>query len=445
MSKQRIGKFADVMKTLKWIYRILNTVLGVFGICIRCDPHVNDLYAAAAFVLYLVILEKLQKIYQACEIEKLPAAELILSQTLSNLFADGIFTLCISFWLHCRVQMIYMLITFIIQEVISVLWTCITKKVYCSHCIPLRTEVIYQEEAEYKKLCQSPFFDLQHLICRYRRYQAGESLSSVWNGDCDAVFLVGLPEEVVNEITKKCAGTGKNVYVFPRLGQIIISGAEYDASFSLPIWKISPVMEKRNYHMGKRMMDIIGAAAGLLLLFPVMSAVALAIYMEDGGPVFYRQIRLTKGGREFRMWKFRSMCVNAESDGIARLAEVCDQRITKVGRMIRACRLDELPQLINILLGHMSIVGPRPERPEIALQYENQIPEFKLRLQVKAGLTGMAQIYGKYNTEPYQKLQMDLLYINRMSLATDFKLILATVKVLFLKERAMGVCRNMLL
>ena len=130
------------------------------------------------------------------------------------------------------------------------------------------------------------------------------------------------------------------------------------------------------------------------------------------------------------------MRVDAEKDGVARLACDHDDRITPVGKVIRAIRFDELPQLINILKGDMSIVGPRPERPEIAAQYEKEMPAFSLRLQVKAGLTGTAQVYGRYNTEPRDKLKM---YINRMSLREDLKLIFATVKILFMKDSTAGV------
>jgi len=140
------------------------------------------------------------------------------------------------------------------------------------------------------------------------------------------------------------------------------------------------------------------------------------------------------------MLKFRSMCVDAEKhSGAVLSAGDNDPRITKVGRFIRACRMDELPQLINILKGDMSIVGPRPERPEIAEEYEKTLPEFQLRLQVKAGLTGYAQIYGKYNTSPYDKLLMDLMYISRQSILEDLNIILATIKILASKESTEGV------
>lgn len=174
-----------------------------------------------------------------------------------------------------------------------------------------------------------------------------------------------------------------------------------------------------------------------------MAIVALAIKKTDGGPVFYKQVRLTKDGREFKVMKFRSMRVDAEKDGVARLSTGDkDDRITPVGHFIRKVRLDELPQLFNILKGDMSIVGPRPERPEIAAEYEKEMPEFRLRLQARAGLTGYAQVYGKYNTTPYDKLQMDLTYIANPSVLEDLRIMFATVKILFMPESTEGVAEG---
>ena len=179
-----------------------------------------------------------------------------------------------------------------------------------------------------------------------------------------------------------------------------------------------------------------------MVLSPLMLVTAAAIKLTDGGPVFYKQIRLTRNRKEFYVYKFRSMRVDAEKDGVARLASQGDDRITPVGKIIRSLRIDELPQLLCILLGTMTIVGPRPERPEIAAQYEKEMPEFALRLQAKAGLTGYAQVYGKYNTSPYNKLQMDLQYIGSMGLVTDLKIIFATIKVLFVPESTEGVAQG---
>ena len=180
-----------------------------------------------------------------------------------------------------------------------------------------------------------------------------------------------------------------------------------------------------------------------MIASPVMLATAIAIKAEDGGPVLYKQVRLTKNARPFEIVKFRSMQPDAEKDGVARLSTgEKDDRITFVGRVIRKYRIDELPQLFNILEGSLSIVGPRPERPEIAAQYCELLPEFELRLQAKAGLTGYAQVYGKYNTIPYDKLQMDLMYIAHPSLIEDMKIVLATVKILFKPESTEGVAEG---
>ena len=233
------------------------------------------------------------------------------------------------------------------------------------------------------------------------------------------------------------------MFVIPRIGDVIMSGARHMHMFHLPMLTVSRYMASPEYLLAKRIIDIIVSALGLIVLSPILLVTAIAIKATDHGPVFYKQVRLTKNGREFNIFKFRSMCVDAEKDGVARLSTGDkDDRVTPVGRIIRACRIDELPQLINILKGDLSIVGPRPERPEIAAQYCEEMPEFNLRLQAKAGLTGYAQVYGKYNTTPYDKLVMDLMYIAHPSIIVDFKIMFATVKILFLPESTEGVAEG---
>ena len=230
------------------------------------------------------------------------------------------------------------------------------------------------------------------------------------------------------------------MYLIPRIGDVLMSGAKRMHMFHLPILRVERYDPAPEYVFAKRTVDLLIAGFALLVLSPVMLAVAAAIKATDGGPVFYKQRRLTKDGAAFDVLKFRSMRVDAEKDGVARLSTgEHDDRITPVGRVIRKYRLDELPQLLNILAGQMSLVGPRPERPEIAAQYEQELPEFALRLQAKAGLTGYAQVYGKYNTTPYDKLQLDLMYIANPSIMEDFKIMFATVKILFEAESTEGV------
>ena len=189
----------------------------------------------------------------------------------------------------------------------------------------------------------------------------------------------------------------------------------------------------------KRGCDIIFSAVGLVLAIPLFIIIALMIKATDKGPVFYSQKRLTENGRVFQIYKFRTMIQNAEEQTGARLAAQKDNRLLPIGGFLRRMRLDELPQLLNILKGEMSLVGPRPERPELAREIEKDIPEFSYRLKMKAGLTGYAQIYGKYNTTFYDKLKLDLFYIRNYSFFLDLKLLLLTPKIMFMKESSEGI------
>ena len=195
-------------------------------------------------------------------------------------------------------------------------------------------------------------------------------------------------------------------------------------------------MEQRFF---KRLIDIVCSLILLVIASPIMLITAIVIKLYDGGPVLYKQVRCTRDQKEFSIMKFRSMRVDAEKDGVARLAQKNDSRITPIGKFIRKVRIDELPQLINILRGDMSFIGPRPERPEIIAQYMELMPEFAYRMKVKAGLAGYAQVYGKYNTTPYDKLKLDLTYIEKYSLWLDFELMLLTLKILFWPDSTEGV------
>ena len=260
--------------------------------------------------------------------------------------------------------------------------------------------------------------------------------------NAEAVMICGVSSSVRNDIVKFCIAEKMEAYVRPNIGDYLINGAKTMQMCSLPVMLCQRCNPSVWYLVVKRGMDIALSLAALVILSPLMLVTAAAIKLYDGGPVFYKQIRLTKDRKEFYVYKFRSMRVDAEKDGVARLASQGDDRITPVGKVIRSLRIDELPQLLCIRMGTMTIVGPRPERPEIAEQYEKEMPEFALRLQAKAGLTGYAQVYGKYNTSPYNKLQMDLQYIGSMGLVTDLKIIFATIKVLFVPESTEGVAQG---
>jgi len=265
-----------------------------------------------------------------------------------------------------------------------------------------------------------------------------EAISAAVDG-YDAVLINDVPSETRNKILKVCFAKGKRVYITPKISDIIMRSTDMLAVFDTPLVLANNSPLSISERIVKRAFDIFLSALGLIVLSPLMVLVSLAIFLYDRGPVLYRQTRYTKNGKTFKILKFRSMIPNAEKDGVARLAADKDDRITPVGKFIRACRLDELPQFFNILAGDMSFVGPRPERPEIADEYVKELPEFAFRLKVKAGLTGYAQIFGKYNTTSYDKLKLDMIYVENCSLLMDLKLFLLTLKVIFIKESTEGL------
>lgn len=254
----------------------------------------------------------------------------------------------------------------------------------------------------------------------------------------DAVLIGDIMVEDRNRFIKFCFEKNIRCYTIPKISDIMIRNSESIDLFDSPLLLFRNNGLTYRQMFVKRGMDIAISAAGILLASPVMLFIAVCIKLYDGGPIFYRQKRQTIDGREFNILKFRSMIVDSEKHG-ARLAKAHDDRITPVGRVIRRLHFDELPQLFNILSGDMAFVGPRPERREITEEYTKKIPEFPFRLKVKAGLTGYAQVYGQYNTVPYDKLKLDLTYITNYSVWLDIKLIILTVKILFQKEKSEGV------
>lgn len=252
-----------------------------------------------------------------------------------------------------------------------------------------------------------------------------------------AVLICDFDHANKDEVLRYCYAKKKRIYLLPSTNDIILSTTYQSQIFDTPILMCRNHGLTMEQEIVKRAMDIVVSAVMLVFASPIMLVTAVAIKVCDGGPVFFKQNRVTKNGRIFNVLKFRSMIVDADKDGFKGATDH-DKRITPVGKIIRACRVDELPQLINIFKGDMSLVGPRPERTEHVYMYTEQYPEFDLRHRVKGGLTGYAQIYGKYNTTPKDKLNMDLIYIEKYSLLLDIKLLLMTFKILFMKESTEG-------
>jgi len=390
------------------------------------------------FVLYMTY----GRIYESFLISLVRIAEMIYSQALALIMTDFLIYLVLSLLEHRLVAVGPIVLLLAGQLCLSLLWSVAAHRWYFASFAPKRTVIVHHRGRGVEELISTYGLSKKFNVCSTVTVEEClQSGFSVLEG-METVFLCGVGSHERNLILKHCVEAGQTVYVRPKLGDIIMSGAKRIQLFHLPFLRVGTYDPAPEYLFFKRLFDILVSGAALVVLFPVMLVTAIAV-KRDGGPVFYRQCRLTRGGKRFNVLKFRSMRVDAEGDGVARLSTGdADPRITPVGHVIRKLRIDELPQLINILRGDMSIVGPRPERPEIAEQYAQYLPEFSLRLQAKAGLTGYAQVYGKYNTTPYDKLQMDLMYIANPSFLEDLRIIFATIKILFLPESTEGVAQD---
>lgn len=389
--------------------------------------------------LFVVLYVVFARVYEAFTISLHKVSEMIYSQCLAILMADAIMFVILWLLNHYFPNLLPCLITMFAQMILVSVWAWGAQKWYYKTFPPARTAVVYDRNQDISTLMQAYVLEKKFDIQLAQDVSECMEDLSVLN-EYEAVFVYGVHSHERNIILKYCVLQDICVYILPRLGDVIMSGAQRIHMFHLSMLRVGRWNPHPEYKFAKRLFDILLSSLILVIASPIMLITAIAIKATDGGPVFYKQKRLTKDGKVFEVLKFRSMRVDAEKDGVARLSTGDnDDRITPVGRIIRKVRIDELPQLLNILGGSMSIVGPRPERPEIAQQYEKTLPEFRLRLQVKAGLTGYAQVYGKYNTTPYDKLQMDLMYIANPSFIEDMKILFATIKILFVPESTDGV------
>ncbi len=396
-------------------------------------------YIVAVGILYMAAVVLLGRIYNAFAAGTYRVSQLAYSQGLTALIADvAAYVLMVVMTL--RFSNPLPLLGLVTAQVLwSVIWSLVANKLYFATHAPRKTVIVYCQDSELRKLEEIKHFEKKFCVMKYIREPKDYQLLVEALQGAEVVFATGLDMDTRNAVAKYCITHGAQCYIQPRVGDVIMAGAEHMQMFSVPTMRIRKASPAPEYLFVKRLFDIVASVLAIIVMSPFMLGTALLIKLYDRGPVLYKQVRLTKDRKAFKVLKFRSMRTDAEKDGVARLSTENDDRITPVGKIIRKIRFDELPQLFNILKGDMTIVGPRPERPEIAAQYEKEIPSFGLRLQVKAGLTGYAQIYGRYNTEPYDKLKMDLMYINHMSLVEDLRLMLATVKILFMAESTEGI------
>ena len=435
-------------KSIVYLFKILITLLITGALFViwffYYNPKINLPFFEKGHylmsVVFMAVYLVFTRVYGGFMVGTASVIDLIFSQIIAIGFTVGssyaIFTL-LSYKL---VNPVPLIIFFIIFSIIAALWCYIADKVYFRLHKAKKTIVIFGNKESYESLKGIKGMTKRFIV--EETYDSEKTtLDFLFNKitGFDAVFMCGVPSDYRNEILKFCIANDIACFIKPKISDTIIRGGKTIQMMNVPVYRCKRGDTGLIYLAAKRFFDIVLSFIAIIISSPFMLVTAAAIKLYDGGKVFYRQTRLTKNGKEFQVIKFRSMIQDAEKDGVARLAKDGDDRITPVGKIIRMLRIDELPQLFNIFKGDMSFVGPRPERPEIAKQYEKDMPEFALRLQVKAGLTGYAQVYGKYNTPPYDKVQMDLMYVANQSLIEDLKLMLMTFKILFIPSSTEGV------
>lgn len=391
-------------------------------------------------IMFCVTYWVFAKMYQAQKIGIYRLTELTYFQLLAFVIADVILIVESVIWFHgfAKLRIGTYIVGFVLQMMVTVFSIFVHNRLFARYDEAKKVVIIYGNDGYHSlvKKMKSKKYRYNILGC-YSDETPIEVLEQHIK-ECESVYLYEANEDVKRQLIFYCDHIGHDIYLTQNVDELLTMGFDISHTFDTPFIRTKRMPERWYYSFVKRTIDIVCAGLGLIVLSPVFLITAICIKMYDGGPVFYKQIRLTKGHKQFEIYKFRSMIINAEKDS-ARLASQNDDRITPIGKKIRALRIDELPQLINILKGDMTIVGPRPERPEIEKLYLEELPEFGLRLKVKAGLTGYAQVFGKYNTTPEDKLKLDLLYINQRSLLLDFKLIFYTIKIIFVPESTEGI------
>ncbi len=392
------------------------------------------------FFIYFVLLYFFTSTYGGLKIGYLKSLDLFLSQVFSLLFVNVLTYFQLSLMNNWWLKPDYFLMATVVQLLFAAVWSNICNLFYRKVFPPRDLLLVYGErpieDIMQKFASRKDKYNIVKCINIKEGMAAVEKEAEKKYG---AVVLWDIPTEERNKLLKFCYSRSVRVYMMPKIPDVLIKGSDQLHLFDTPILLTREYALTVEQRIAKRIIDIVCALILVVITSPFMLITAVCIKCYDGGPVLYKQVRCTMGGRKFKIMKFRSMRVDAEKDGVARLASKNDSRITPVGRFIRAVRIDELPQLFNILAGDMSFIGPRPERPEIIEQYVEEMPEFVFRMKVKAGLAGYAQVYGKYNTTPYDKLKLDLSYIENYSVWMDLRLMLLTLKILFRAESTEGV------
>lgn len=392
----------------------------------------------AAIAFYMLIIFFFTKTFNGYKIGYLRIMDICLSHILAIVLGG-----CAGYLEICLITRLYadprpLVIISLLEILFSVIWVYLVRHFYTIIYPPRDVIFIYGDYPPEELIRKFGSRNDKYHICETISYQVGMKQLFAEIDKYPAVMLCDLPVVERNTLIKYCYRNDIRVYMTPKISDIIMDGADNIFLFDTPLLLCRNRGLSIEQKFIKRLMDIVISLIGIILASPFMLIIAIAIKLYDHGRVFYKQERLTRDGKTFMIYKFRSMSSDSEAKG-ARLAMKNDSRVTPVGKVIRNIHFDELPQLFNILKGDMSVVGPRPERQVIMEQYKKELPEFDFRLKVKAGLTGYAQVFGKYNTTPYDKLKFDMQYIENYSFWLDIKILILTFKILFQKENTEGV------
>lgn len=390
-------------------------------------------------LMYAVLIVFFMTMYGGFKVGYLKRGNLIYSQIVSVFFVNLFTYVQIAVIDKRFVDPLYIVIMSVVDISYIIAWTMLFQTVYTYLFPPRKMLFISGDRQDYHLKDKMNSREDKYEICEMISYHVGLEKIKKRVVLYDSVIIGDIPSHERNQIVKFCFLIGKRSYSVPKVSDILLKSSDELNLFDTPLLLSRNIGLTMEQQIVKRIEDVIISILMLVMFSPVFLVAAIGIKCTDGGKIFYKQERLTQDNKVFMIYKFRTMIERAEQISGPVLASDKDPRIIPIGRILRATRMDELPQLINILKGDMSIVGPRPERPLIAREIEKNIPEFNFRLKVKAGLTGYAQVYGKYNTKPYDKLKLDLTYIRRYSLLLDLKLIIMTPKILFIKESTEGV------
>ena len=449
--RKRQIRFDEIKSTVRKVEAVIELAVlaaiyyGIFkfGYCTSDTPLLQGNSKYFLIIIYVLLNFILFHYCDGFKFGHIKLSDVTISQWISVFIANFVtyFQICLIFngMVTPMPMILITLIDFVAAFVLSYLFTAI----YHAYCIPKRMIMIYGNDdaptLKRKMDTRSDKYQIKRMMS-CNEYSFDEITKAI--PEYDAVVINDVDAKSRNDLLKFCYKNSIRTYSVPKLSDVIYSGSDDIVLFDTPLKLIRGRGLTPAQRFLKRTMDLVLCFIAMIPSSVIMLIIAAAIKIEDGGSVFYRQKRITKDNREFEILKFRSMIENAEADGKPHPATENDDRITHVGKVIRALRVDELPQLLNIIKGDMSIVGPRPERVEHCELYGQQIPEFEFRNKVKGGLTGYAQVYGKYNTTPLDKLKFDLMYIENYSLALDIKLILMTIRILFKKESTEGFEEN---